>query len=80
MVLSFTGPLEAVPTGLFPWFELPERKSSGATIICGHWAALGLHMKDNVIALDGGCVYGRQLVAVRLDDRQVLRVSCGDRA
>jgi len=33
-----------------------------------------------VIALDGGCVYGRQLVAVRLDDRQVLRVSCGDRA
>jgi len=76
MVLSFTGPLEAVPKGLFPWFEVPERKSSRATIICGHWAALGLHMKDNVIALDDGCVYGRQLVAVRLDDRRVFRVPC----
>ena len=79
MVLSFTGPLEAVPTGLFPWFEVPERKSSRATIICGHWAALGLLMKDNVIALDDGCVYGRQLVAVRLEDRQVFQVSCKDR-
>ncbi|HKW86449.1 MAG TPA: symmetrical bis(5'-nucleosyl)-tetraphosphatase [Nitrospiraceae bacterium] len=76
MALSFTGPLEAVPNGLFPWFQVPERKNSGATIICGHWAALGLHMKDNVIALDGGCVYGRQLVAVHLDDRQVFQVSC----
>ena len=76
MALSFTGPLEAVPKGFFPWFQVPERKSSGATIICGHWAALGLHMEDNVIALDGGCVYGRQLVAVRLDDRKEFQVSC----
>jgi len=37
-------------------------------------------MEDNVIALDAGCVYGRQLVAVRLEDRQVFQVSCGERA
>ena len=80
MALSFTGPLEAVPNGLFPWFQVPKRKSSGVMIICGHWAALGLHMEDNVIALDDGCVWGRQLAAVRLDDRQVFQVSCGDRA
>lgn len=80
IALSYTGPLEAVPNGLFPWFLVPKRKSSGATIICGHWAALGLHMEENVIALDGGCVWGRQLVAVRLEDRQIFRVSCGDRS
>jgi len=80
MALSYTGPLEDVPKGVLPWFQVPKRKSSGVMIICGHWAALGLHMKDNVIALDAGCVYGRQLVAVRLEDRQVFQVSCGDRA
>jgi len=80
MALSYTGPLEAVPNGLFPWFQVPKRKSSGAMILCGHWAALGLHLQDNVMALDAGCVYGRQLVAVRLEDRQIFRVSCGDRA
>src|SRR5438093_7474796 len=76
IALSYTGPLETVPSGLFPWFQVPKRKSVGVTIICGHWAALGLHMQDNVIALDSGCVYGRHLVAVRLEDRKVFQVSC----
>ena len=80
MVLSYTGPLEAVPKGFLPWFQVPTRKSSGVMIICGHWAALGLHMEDKVTALDAGCVYGRQLVAVRLEDRQIFQVSCGERA
>lgn len=80
MALSYTGPLETVPKGFLPWFKVPTRKSRGVMIICGHWAALGLHMEDNVIALDGGCVYGRQLVTVRLEDRQVFQVSCGERA
>ena len=79
MALSYTGPLEAVPHSLFPWFQVPKRKSNGVMIICGHWAALGLHMEDNLLALDSGCVYGRQLVAVRLEDRQVFQVSCKDR-
>ena len=80
MALSYTGPLEAVPKGFLPWFQVPARKSSGVMIICGHWAALGLHMEDKVTALNAGCVYGRQLVAVRLEDRQIFQVSCGERA
>ncbi len=76
MDLAFTGPPQEAPKGYFPWFQVVGRKSADATIICGHWAALGLHLQDNVLALDSGCVYGRQLVAVRLEDRQLYRVSC----
>jgi bis(5'-nucleosyl)-tetraphosphatase (symmetrical) len=35
----------------------------------GHWAALeGNGPQAPVIALDGGCVWGGQLLAYRLDD------------
>ena len=50
-----------------------------ATIITGHWAALGLHIEPNVLAIDSGCVWGRQLTAVRLEDRTVYQVEYADR-
>jgi bis(5'-nucleosyl)-tetraphosphatase (symmetrical) len=77
MEFEFTGPPEQAPKGYVPWFEVPGRKSADVTIICGHWAALGLQIQDNLLALDGGCVWGRELVAIRLNDRQLYRVSCG---
>ena len=40
-------------------------------MVCGHWATLGLHLEPGVIALDTGCVWGRKLTAVRLEDRKV---------
>jgi len=76
MEFAFTGPPEQAPKGYVPWFEVPGRKSADTTIICGHWAALGLRIQDNLLALDGGCVWGQELVAVRLEDRQLYRVSC----
>jgi len=76
MDLSFKRPPEQAPSGYLPWFQVPGRRNTDATIIFGHWAALGLHMRDNVIGLDSGCVWGRQLTAVRLDDRHVFQVSC----
>jgi bis(5'-nucleosyl)-tetraphosphatase (symmetrical) len=76
MDLSFKRPPEQVPSGYLPWFQVPSRRNTDATIIFGHWAALGLHMQNNVIGLDSVCVWGRQLTAVRLDDRQVFQVSC----
>jgi len=76
MDLSFKRPPEQAPSGYLPWFQVPNRRNTDATIIFGHWAALGLHLQDNVIGLDSGCVWGRQLTAVRLDDRQVFQVSC----
>jgi bis(5'-nucleosyl)-tetraphosphatase (symmetrical) len=73
---DFTGTPDQAPDGYLPWFQVPNRSSAKATVICGHWAAMGLHVRDNLLALDGGCVWGRQLVAVRLEDRQVFQVSC----
>lgn len=64
------------PAGYVPWFDVPGRKSAGSPIVFGHWSALGHFMRDDLIALDSGCVWGRQLTAVRLQDRAVFQVDC----
>jgi bis(5'-nucleosyl)-tetraphosphatase (symmetrical) len=71
---NFSGPPEETPPGYFPWFRIAARRSTDMTIITGHWAALGLHMEPNLLAIDSGCVWGRQLTAVRLEDRTVFQV------
>jgi bis(5'-nucleosyl)-tetraphosphatase (symmetrical) len=76
---SYSGPPDEAPAGFLPWFRIPNRRSSDATIITGHWAALGLHMEDNVMAIDSGCVWGRQLTAVRLENRTIHQVEYADR-
>lgn len=76
MESSFSGPPALTPQGFHPWFDVPQRRSAGATMVFGHWAAMGLHLTPNLLALDSGCVYGRQLTAVRLEDRKVFQVSC----
>ncbi len=73
---SFKGPPQEAPSGLLPWFRIPGRASEQATIVFGHWSALGILNEKNLMALDGGCVWGRELVALRLEDRQLFRVSC----
>ena len=73
------GPPESAPPGAIPWFDVPGRASSGATVVCGHWAALGLRLRDDLIALDSACVWGGRLTAVRLDDRAVFQQACADR-
>ena len=75
---NFSGEPKDAPAGFIPWFRVPERRNSDATIITGHWAALGLHMEPNLLAIDSGCVWGRQLTAVRLEDRAVFQVDCAD--
>lgn len=77
---SYTGPLHTIPPGFLPWFDVPARKHADVAIVCGHWAALGLQIRDNLLALDAGCVWGRQLAAIRLDDRRIFQVSCGNPA
>jgi bis(5'-nucleosyl)-tetraphosphatase (symmetrical) len=39
--------------------------------VFGHWSSLGLVVRPNLIALDTGCVWGRQLTAVRLEDGKI---------
>jgi bis(5'-nucleosyl)-tetraphosphatase (symmetrical) len=68
----------AAPPGFMPWFEVPSRTTLGVPIVFGHWSALGLINRPDLIAIDTGCVWGRQLSAVRLSDRKVLQVQCPD--
>ena len=64
------------PAGYMPWFDVPNRASSGTPVICGHWAALGLSLSADVLAIDTGCVWGRALTALRLEDRHVAQCDC----
>lgn len=70
---EFNGAPPDAPRGRRPWFEVPGRRSADGPVVFGHWAALGLHLAPNVLALDSGCVWGRSLTAVRLDDRSVVQ-------
>lgn len=63
-------------SGLLPWFDVPGRQSAGDTVVFGHWSALGLQLRPDLIGLDSGCVWGGQLSAVCLEDRSLLQVSC----
>lgn len=76
MEFGHKGPLEDIPEGYMPWFAVPGRRSAQSTVICGHWSALGLLAQKNLIALDTGCLWGRRLSAVRLEDRRVFQVGC----
>ena len=73
---SFKGPPDEAPSGYFPWFRIPNRVTQHDTIVIGHWSALGIVQEEHLIALDGGCVWGRELVTMRLEDRQLFRVPC----
>lgn len=78
MDLSFKGPPGDLDEGWYPWFDAPKRRSQNITMVSGHWAALGLHITDTVIAIDTGCVWGGALTAVRLEDRAVTRIPHAD--
>lgn len=66
------------PAGFLPWFEAPGRRTQGVPIAFGHWSALGLVNRPDLLSLDTGCVWGRALTAVRIDDgaREVIQVDC----
>lgn len=73
---QFKGEAKDIPDGYLPWFEVPNRRHAEATVVFGHWSALGLYLAPNVLGLDSGCVWGRSLTAVRLEDRQLFQVPC----
>jgi bis(5'-nucleosyl)-tetraphosphatase (symmetrical) len=69
--LSYKGTLKDAPANLYPWYQVPQRKEIPMEIVFGHWAALqGICSNPRIYALDTGCVWGGQLTALRLQDKQ----------
>lgn len=81
MDLACKGPPQGAPEGLVPWFEAPGRKTAAQTVVFGHWSALGVLRRPNLVALDSGCYLGRLLTACRLEDRALFQepMDPGDR-
>ena len=69
LALSFSGSPFRARKGLIPWFDIEDPAWQGTRIVFGHWSALGLTVLPEIISLDTGCIWGRQLTAVRIDKR-----------
>lgn len=74
MEFKFKGELQDIPEGYVPWFDVPTRATQDIHVIFGHWSALGLRQRDNIYALDTGCLWGGKLTAMDLETRAIVQV------
>ena len=56
----------AAPPGYLPWFDVPGRRTAAGIVAFGHWSTLGWLGRNDVLAMDTGCVWGGCLSAARL--------------
>ena len=77
--LKCLGPPSEAPPNMLPWFAHRGRLSAGHPIAFGHWAALDgdAGADPQLFALDTGCVWGRKLSMLRLEDRRIFSCDCG---
>jgi bis(5'-nucleosyl)-tetraphosphatase (symmetrical) len=72
---AYKGPVAHAPKGWSPWYDLRARKPLKETVLFGHWASLeGQTGRAGIVALDTGCVWGRSLTAMNLDDGSFVSV------
>ena len=70
------GALAEAPAGWRPWFEYVRVDAGRPSILFGHWAALdGETGRDDIVGLDTGCVWGRELTAIDLNSHMKTVVS-----
>ena len=71
---------DGAPAGYVPWFDAPHRCTQGTPIVFGHWSTRGLIVRDDLLGLDTGCVWGGMLTAARVTavpaERTVIQVAC----
>ena len=77
--LEEKGPPGRQPPRISPWFQFEERRTRNVPVLFGHWASLPFGNIDdftpyNVYPLDTGCVWGRRLTAMCLEDREIFSV------
>lgn len=69
--LNFKGQIGSQPDNLHPWFELYPHSTDKPLILFGHWAALmGNTGRDDILALDTGCVWGEKMTAFCLESKR----------
>jgi len=70
---------DSAPAGYMPWFDVPGRQTAHVTVAFGHWSTLGKLQRQDVWALDTGCVWGGCLSALRLSHTgtpEIIQVRC----
>ena len=65
--LKDKGPIGSQRAGSLPWFDMPKRKTRKQRILFGHWSTVGRLNREDVYALDTGCIWGGDLTALQLD-------------
>ena len=79
--LRYKGIAAEIPAPYRPWFEWQTKNSRSETLIFGHWAALEcITNRNDIIALDSGCVWGRHMTMLDMDSGEFYRCSCTDQA
>ncbi len=75
--LKMKGPVSEIRAPWRAWFEHENRRTKDVRVIFGHWSALGLVQRRNIIGLDTGCVWGGALTAINLDtDDEPVSCNC----
>ena len=73
--MEFSHKANVQPEGFQPWFRIPRPRGEDFKILFGHWAALDGHTGNpDAIALDTGCVWGRRLTGIHLEDGRLFSV------
>jgi bis(5'-nucleosyl)-tetraphosphatase (symmetrical) len=62
-----TSPRRNRGNDLVPWFQMPAVLRPDVRVVFGHWSTLPVGCYGRCFALDGGCVWGGHLVALRID-------------
>ena len=73
--LKDKGPIGSQRAGSLPWFDIPKRKTGKQRILFGHWSTVGKLKRDDVYALDTGCIWGGDLTALQLDTEKPKYIS-----
>jgi len=63
-----SSPRQNLRSGLTPWFQARAALRDDVRIFFGHWSTLPVGCYGRCFALDGGCVWGGHLVAMRIDN------------
>ncbi len=75
--LKMKGAPGSQESGWMPWFAAPDRRTSSARVITGHWSTLGFVDRPDLLSLDTVCVWGGALTAAALDSNARWSLPCG---